>query len=62
MLVMPFSGPALPKEAALSFIFQPVISMAVLPVLVSSNQSAVTPGLLPLLQGATSVIRIALEP
>ena len=43
----------------LSSNFQPVTSMELVPVLVNSNQSAAT-GELPLLQGATSVIKILL--
>ena len=53
MLVMPLSDTALPKELELSSIFQPVMSMALEPELVTSNQSA-RKGLLPLDQGATS--------
>ena len=53
MLVMPFSATDRPKEPLLSSIFQPVMSMAWLVELVTSNQSAAT-GLLPLDHGATS--------
>ena len=61
MVVMPVIRPAEPKLAALSFIFQPLMSTGVTPVFVSSNQSAPT-ALLPLLHGATSVTRIAPAP
>jgi hypothetical protein len=53
MLVMPFSATAEPKASELSSIFQPVISTALDPLFVTSNQSAAT-GLLPLDHGATS--------
>src|SRR5262249_31206617 len=53
----PRSGTALPAEWELSSIFQPVRSTAVVPLFVSSNQSAVY-GALPLPHGATSVITI----
>ena len=55
ILVMPFSATEAANEPELSSIFQPVMSALVALVLVTSNQSAAT-GLLPLDQGATSVI------
>ena len=55
MLVIPLRATDAAKEPELSSIFQPVISTAVAFVFVTSNQSART-GLLPLDQGATSVI------
>ena len=54
MLVTPLSADARAKLAESSSIFQPVISTAFALTLVTSNQSAATPGLLPLDQGATS--------
>ena len=56
MLVMPFSVTAAAGDSELSSTFQPVMSTALAPVLVTSNQSAPT-GLLPLDHGATSVTR-----
>src|ERR1700759_3650691 len=52
----PFSATALAKLNELSSIFQVERSADTVPVLVTSNQSAAT-GLLPLDQGATSVMR-----
>ena len=56
MLVMPLSATAEAKESELSSTFQPVMSMAVDPRFVTSNQSAAT-GLLPLDHGATSEMK-----
>ena len=53
MLAMPFSATLLAKLLELSSIFQPVMSIARVPVFVTSNQSAPY-GLLPLLHGDTS--------
>ena len=53
MVVTPFSGTAAANDSELSSIFQPVMSTAAPPMLVTSNQSAPT-GLLPLDHGATS--------
>ncbi len=55
MEVTPFRAMALAMECELSSIFQPVRSMAELPVLVTSNQSAASE-LFELDQGATSEI------
>src|SRR5215471_20234531 len=57
MLVMPFSATDDPKEFELSSIFQPLMTWAAVPILVTSNQSAAT-GLLPLDHGATSEMMI----
>ena len=54
IVVTPLRATALAKLAELSSIFQPVISTALALRLVTSNQSAATPGLLLLDQGATS--------
>ena len=56
MLVMPFSATAEANASELSSIFQPVMSTAVPPMFVTSNQSAAT-GLLPLDHGATSEMK-----
>lgn len=53
IVVTPFKATALANAPELSSTFQPVMSSAVAPLLVTSNQSAPT-GLLPLDHGATS--------
>ena len=53
MPAMPLSATAVANAFELSSILQPVMFTALVPVFVTSNQSAPT-GLLPLLHGATS--------
>src|SRR5262245_56207339 len=57
MLVMPVSNTPDAAELDSSSIFQPVMSIASVPVLVTSNQSAAY-GVLPLPHGATSVMKM----
>ena len=59
MLVIPLRATAEAKLLELSSNFQPVMFTALVPLLVSSNQSAATGELL-LLQGATSVMKMLL--
>src|SRR5262245_65809199 len=56
MLAIPVKATDAANEPELSSILQPVMSMALAVVLVTSNQSAPT-GLLPLDQGATSEMK-----